>query len=807
MSIPTANPPGIFRTVAILLRAARQRALARGKRQHRLIEQRTGRRGAKSTGMLTFVLLVIIMIVLHGVFALGLKLVSSARLDGRPDVSERKQTAVIEQLLSDDSSSNFLVKGTESRKSDRHKRMIRPHFSMLEKATPVSMLLGSFVLLWWFVMMLCQGEGLELDLQRRRHPMWEWLFSHPVPPGGIFLAEMLSPIAANPIFIAGPIFWGLAFGFVYSGPLGFLSLVLIGVPITVTVAAIGKAIDIGVTLRFPPRSRGAVLGIMSWLGYALMMAFVFCIPSVDKIYQFLAVAFEPYANVLLTLPFRLLFGIETNRSTSYASALLFVWCASLVLTVSATAFAVWAARLGIAGESGDSIPKVFGRRISASALFQLDPLYRKELLWLRRDGSALVQTLLLPLTIASFQLINMRGAIEGVQGSWNFLCGAAIILGTYFLWTLGPKSLASEGPALWIASTWPRGLESLLKAKARLWSLIATVIVFVVLLYAAALFPNDAWKILLVGMGWAAFSRTMAEKSVTLVSVPSPSGDPEPIPKGRRWAASLGMLTFSIGVLSQNPGLATTGIVYSWLTAGAMWQNFRARIPFLYDPWSEKLPPPPTLMHSMITVSCFIELGAIVMGISVAVFGAGYSAAAQPIIYSLCGAVIAWGALRFFHRRGLVLQELWRLRGERKPLVQSLILALIGGVFVGVSAQLYFATLLRIPEFADLVLIARQQARDVPVLFIWSSVFAIAVAPFIEEFLFRGLLYRALEAEWGGWGAVGGSAIFFAVYHPPLFWVPIAMMGGASALLFRHTGRLESCILLHVSYSAIYLFL
>jgi hypothetical protein len=56
-------------------------------------------------------------------------------------------------------------------------------------------MLGSLALLWWTVMLVFQGEGVELDLQRRRHPMWEWLFSHPVPPGAVFFAEMLSPIA------------------------------------------------------------------------------------------------------------------------------------------------------------------------------------------------------------------------------------------------------------------------------------------------------------------------------------------------------------------------------------------------------------------------------------------------------------------------------------------------------------------------------------------------------------------------------------------------------------------------------------
>jgi len=42
-------------------------------------------------------------------------------------------------------------------------------------------------------------EGLELDLQPKGHTIWECLFSHSVKARAIFFAEMLSPIAANPI--------------------------------------------------------------------------------------------------------------------------------------------------------------------------------------------------------------------------------------------------------------------------------------------------------------------------------------------------------------------------------------------------------------------------------------------------------------------------------------------------------------------------------------------------------------------------------------------------------------------------------
>jgi hypothetical protein len=134
-------------------------------------------------------------------------------------------------------------------------------------------MLGSIILIWWGVMLVFQREGLELDLQRRRHPVWEWLFSHPVPSGAVFLAEMLSPMAANPICWGAPLFAGVVYGFVYGAQLGLLAVLLIGLPISIAAACLGKALEIGVILRFAPRARGAMVGLMSWLGYASMMLF------------------------------------------------------------------------------------------------------------------------------------------------------------------------------------------------------------------------------------------------------------------------------------------------------------------------------------------------------------------------------------------------------------------------------------------------------------------------------------------------------------------------------------------------------
>jgi hypothetical protein len=365
-----------------------------------------------------------------------------------------------------------------------------------------------------------------------------------------------------------------------------------------------------------------------------------------------------------------------------------------------------------------------------------------------------------------------------------------------------------------------------LKAKAWLWSMISTGVVAVVLCYAAVLFPSEVWKIALVGVGWFLFGRSMAEKSVTLVTVASDSGEVQKIPSGRRWAVQLGMLTFSIGVFTQQWHVAVMGIVYSWITAAAIWQNFRARLPFLYDPWSETLPPAPTLMHAMIAISILVEGGAVVTGIFLAFFGREYIAIAQAMAYCICSAVVAFGTQSFLDGRDVPLREIlnwfpshppqnahrtedsapwWRGLVSRENIVPSLLAGVAGGLLLGIFAHGYLAILDHIPATAEILRKSREQMAQLPGLKQSYFVMAVLFAPFAEEYLFRGLLYRALDREWGGWRAVLGSAAFFAIYHSPFSWVPVGLVGIANALLFKKTGRLAPAVILHMVYNAVVL--
>jgi membrane protease YdiL (CAAX protease family) len=106
-----------------------------------------------------------------------------------------------------------------------------------------------------------------------------------------------------------------------------------------------------------------------------------------------------------------------------------------------------------------------------------------------------------------------------------------------------------------------------------------------------------------------------------------------------------------------------------------------------------------------------------------------------------------------------------------------------------------------IPSAAEIIERSESQLAAIPHLHISLLVMSVLIAPVAEEYLFRGLLYRALDREWGGWRAALGSAAFFAVYHPFLAWLPVGMLGLVNAVLFKKTGRLAPAVAVHMVYN------
>jgi|GEM_PF-788575 len=678
-------------------------------------------------------------------------------------------------------------------------------------AGTMALTIGSVVLLVWFIMIAFQGEGLDIDFQRRRHPMWEWLLSHPVKPGAVFLAEMLSPLAVNPMFLGAPAFWIGLFWCAYSSVAGALVAgLLAGIPMAVAASCVSKAMEVSAMLRLPMRTRGAVLGIMSWMGYAAMVGII--ILSFTEGFQEMAVRVVKPLLETFSLPMLgWLLGVQGLGEPSLWKGVLACWLVGGGIAACAVWFSARATQAGLSGAFDSRAETPAGLDRLTRWRLITDAVQRKEMLWFMRDRGALVQVFLIPMSMSATQLFNLRGFFDLAAQSWHAISGAAVLFGTYFLFILGPRSLISEGPALWITLTWPRGLEDLLKMKARVWWLCSSVLVGLVLLIAAVIFPADAWRIGLIAVGWVLFSGSLAEKTVTLVQAASSSGEVEPVPRGRQWAATLGTFTFAIGVLSQQWQVAVTGIVFSWLTSAAMWQNFRARLPYLFDPWSERLPKPPTLMHSMIGASAMMEAMAITLGLSLVLTDKDKLVQAQAIGHGVAGFLTLLVGHLWLRGQGVPARSIWRwcAGAMATPLARlkrtslHVAIGLVCGLGLALLAEGWLWLMQLVPVLDDALQRLPQHLANHPTERAWMIALAVVCAPPAEEFLFRGMLYRALDREWGGWKAVWGSAAFFAIYHPPILWVPTLLLGALNAWLFRRTNCLETCIAAHMVYNAV----
>jgi uncharacterized protein len=69
------------------------------------------------------------------------------------------------------------------------------------------------------------------------------------------------------------------------------------------------------------------------------------------------------------------------------------------------------------------------------------------------------------------------------------------------------------------------------------------------------------------------------------------------------------------------------------------------------------------------------------------------------------------------------------------------------------------------------------------------------VAPVLEELVFRGLLYRAWEKQWGWFPAMIATSIVFGLYHP--FFLSAFLASIVFVCLYRRTGTLWAPIVVH----------
>jgi membrane protease YdiL (CAAX protease family) len=133
----------------------------------------------------------------------------------------------------------------------------------------------------------------------------------------------------------------------------------------------------------------------------------------------------------------------------------------------------------------------------------------------------------------------------------------------------------------------------------------------------------------------------------------------------------------------------------------------------------------------------------------------------------------------------------------------------LGASLMGFAAYVPFlAALLMVTQLIAPALPAEQtnpvgeratQAQDA-LSWLWLFTQAVVLAPIIEEFVFRGVLFQVFWQRTGRvWLSAFVSGYLFAVIHPQFLGgiLPITVLGTILALVYAHTRSLLPCIVIH----------
>ncbi len=104
-----------------------------------------------------------------------------------------------------------------------------------------------------------------------------------------------------------------------------------------------------------------------------------------------------------------------------------------------------------------------------------------------------------------------------------------------------------------------------------------------------------------------------------------------------------------------------------------------------------------------------------------------------------------------------------------------------------------------------------QQLIDDPEDIVFFAAYGALVAPFIEEFIFRGFLFRVFESMFSGFVAVRVTATLFGLVHVLQLWgswtgiLAIFVVGFALSGIRRRTNSLIPPMIVHFSYNGLIL--
>jgi membrane protease YdiL (CAAX protease family) len=421
------------------------------------------------------------------------------------------------------------------------------------------------------------------------------------------------------------------------------------------------------------------------------------------------------------------------------------------------------------------------------------------LLW--RDRNLFVQTLVVPLVIVGFQIAVNAELLEAIRSSFNHAAVMAFGLGAYALLFSTVNALVVEGQAIWLLFTVPEPIERTVLRKALLWGTFAslgpTALLAWALSRAGALSAQNLLTAALVIAGvyiYAIIGAVIGSLATDLF---------EKEARRRIRPAMLYLFMFLAGlygyaIYAPVAWHRVAMLVLSAALAYAVWQKLRDQAAYLLDP-TQSAPRRLSLSDGLVVALVFFVL----QGIFAVIFKNGTDlppGQALVIAYAVAGALVVGGSLVVFEIRGTRVDLFTREDPRRLTLLSVLEGFGVGLFALGIGLTYTIA--------ADLVEPLRRLKEVMPHLTQvavgsrwWFLLLVVVFAPPIEEFIFRGLIYRGLRRTARPAVAALVSALIFAICHPPIAFVPVFLLGVLTAICLERHGRLIVPILIHAVYN------
>jgi len=631
----------------------------------------------------------------------------------------------------------------------------------------------------------------------------EWLVTLPVQRSTLLWGRLLERSASNlsGMYALFPAYLMIAW---YSGyrwtavPLALLATAMM-LPLA---ALLHTLIDTGLRLWLPASQLRNLQALLSLLNAPLIyLVIALGMPGASSFVIDWTRSFPAWG---VWLPPGVLLQLLQASTLAQGAALAALLVGQLALLMGAgVALMRWQLRHGVVGsgvrESArkQAVDAAGGTAAAADGMhLPLSPVMRRELRLLVRDRNFLVQTLVLPLVMVLSQLV-FNGKLDTIgQFGQTPLVAAAIAfgLGVYVLMLSAFQTLNNEGNALWLLYTVPRSVESVLKEKARLWSVLALAYPLTIAAITAASAPQLTWHMLVLLLIVVAGIPIYSTIAVALgVFACDPTAN-EVHKRIRPTYSYLFMLLASFYTWSIYTSVWSQKLVVMVLSAAlalALWQKARDALPYLLDSGAS---PPARVSASdgLIAATGFF----IVQAIIALLMMRGEAAPTPQVMTVAFGAagLLVYAMMRFIYWRAKTTEVpviAWRAKWLQAVRVAAAPCALACAVAL---AYLYALRYWHVDIPAGTLLPGGR---------LWLIALAVVAAPLCEEFIFRGLIYGGLRRSLPVWQAVAASAAIFAVVHPPISMLPVFVVGLCTAWTYERSKTLLAPMLVHAVYNAV----